>query len=81
MGALELRDNLLQYINQADERLLKVVKAVMESYWEEEIVAHTIDGKPLTKKEYREELNEALAEIKKGEFTTQEDIEKESESW
>ncbi|OYX85846.1 MAG: hypothetical protein B7Y83_03430 [Flavobacteriales bacterium 32-34-25] len=81
MGALELRDNLLQYINQADERLLKVVKAVMESYWEEEIVAHTIDEKPLTKKAYKEELNEALAEIKKGEYTSQEDIEKESESW
>ncbi|GEC71037.1 hypothetical protein FFL01_05760 [Flavobacterium flevense] len=81
MGALELRDNLLQYINQADERLLKVVKAVMESYWEDEIIAHTIDGKPLTKKAYKEELDEAVAEIKKGDFTTQEDLEKESENW
>jgi hypothetical protein len=33
MGAIELKDNLLQYIEKADERLLKVVKAVMESYW------------------------------------------------
>ena len=81
MGALELRDNLLQYINQADERLLKVVKAVMESYWEDEIITHTIDGKPLTKKAYKEELDEAVAEIKKGDFTTQEDLEKESENW
>jgi mevalonate pyrophosphate decarboxylase len=81
MGALELRDSLLQYINQADERLLKVVKAVMESYWEEEIVAYTIDGKPLTKLAYKEELKEAKAEIERGEFTTQEDLEKESENW
>lgn len=81
MGALELRNDLLQYINQADERLLKVVKAVMESYWEEEIVAHTIDGKPLTKNAYKEELKEAVAEIKRGEYTTQEDLEKESENW
>ena len=81
MGALELRDNLLQYINQADERLLKVVKAVMESYWDEEIVTYSIDGKPLTKMAYKEELKEGISEIKRGEFTTQEDLENESESW
>ena len=81
MGALELRDSLLQYINQADERLLKVVKAVMESYWEEEVVAYSVDGKPLTKIAYKEELKEAITEIKRGEFTTQEDLEKESENW
>jgi len=36
MGALELRDSVLHYINTADERLLKVVKAVIETYHEEE---------------------------------------------
>ena len=81
MGALGLRDNLLQYINQADERLLKVVKAVMESYWEEENVIYAIDGKPLTRLAYKEELNDAINEIKRGEFTSQEDLEKESENW
>ena len=81
MEALELRNNLLQYINKADERLLKVVKAVMESYWEDEVVAHTIDGKPLTKSAYKNELKDAIAEIKRGDFTTQEDLEKESENW
>jgi len=53
----------------------------MESYWEEEIVAYAIDGKPLTKLAYKEELKEAKAEIERGEFTTQEDLEKESENW
>jgi mevalonate pyrophosphate decarboxylase len=81
MGALELKDNLLQYIEKADERLLKVVKAVMESYWEDEVVAYTIDGKPLNKLAYKNELEEALNEIKQGDFTTQEDLEKEAEKW
>jgi hypothetical protein len=39
MGALELRDSVLEYINVADERLLKVVKAVIESYQENDVVA------------------------------------------
>ena len=81
MGALELREDLLQYINQADERLLRVVKAVMESYWEDEVVASTIDGKPLTKTAYKNELKEAITEIKRGDFTTQDDLEKEAENW
>lgn len=81
MGALELRDSVLEYINTADERLLKVVKAVIESYQENDIVAYTIDGKPLTRITYKEELQEAIAEIKKGEYTSQEDLEKESNNW
>ena len=49
MGALELKDSVLQYINSADERLLKVVKAVIESYQENEIVSYTVNGNPLTR--------------------------------
>ncbi len=36
MGALELRDLISQYVSTADERLLRIVKAVMESYREDE---------------------------------------------
>jgi mevalonate pyrophosphate decarboxylase len=81
MGALELRESVLEYINTADERLLKVVKAVIESYQENDIVAYTIEGKPLSRVAYKEELQEAIAEIKKGEYTSQEDLEKESNNW
>ena len=81
MGALELRDSVLKYINTADERLLKVVKAVIESYQENDIVAYSIDGVPLNRIGYKAELLEAKAEIKRGEYTTQEDLEKESNDW
>jgi hypothetical protein len=81
MGVLELRDSVLEYINTADERLLKVVKAVIESYQENDIVAYSIDGVSLNRIGYKEELLEAKAEIKRGEYTTQEDLEKESNDW
>lgn len=81
MRALELRNDLIQYIDKADVRLLKVVKAVMESYWEEEIVAYTVGGKALNKESYQNELNEGIEEIKRGDFITQQDLEKESENW
>lgn len=37
MGALELRNLISEYVSTADERLLKIVKAVMESYHEDEL--------------------------------------------
>ncbi len=81
MGAIGLRDDIKNYVNIADERLLKVVKAVMESYWEEETVAFTVDGKPLTKKMYAQELQNGILEIQNNETISQEILEKESENW
>lgn len=56
-------------------------KAVIESYQENDTVAYTIDGKSLTRETYKEELQEAKAEIKRGEYITQKDLEKESNNW
>ena len=81
MGALDLKNDVLEYIDKADVRLLKVVKAVMESYWEDEIVAYSIDGKSLNRSSYKNELHSGLDEIKRGDFITQEELEKESETW
>lgn len=36
MGTLELRNIITQYTNEADDRVLRIVKAVFESYKEEE---------------------------------------------
>ena len=71
---LELIQLLLQ---TKKESILARIKAVFE----EDIVAYTAEGKPLTKLAYKKELLEAEAEIALGEFTTQEDLEKESENW
>ena len=81
MGALELRDSVLEYINTADERLLKVVKSVIESYQEEEIVAFSVDGKPMTRAIYKQQLADAKLDIKNGNVISQEDLERESENW
>lgn len=36
MGAIELKDVINQYMDDADEKVLRIVKAVFESYREEE---------------------------------------------
>jgi hypothetical protein len=73
MGAIELRDKLIQLINTADEKYLKVLNAFVEQREtsDSDIVAYTMDGTPLSQEEYIENNNQAVASFKKGDFKTQ----------
>ncbi len=53
MGALELRNLISEYVSTADERLLKMVKAVMESYRDEEFTLSESDYKILDQRRER----------------------------
>ena len=82
MASLDLKRSVQNYIDTADNRLLKMIKALVESYHEEDqIVAYTVDGKPLTRKQYNQKLVDAETEIQRGELTSVEDLEKESQNW
>ncbi len=81
MGALELKKNILEIINNADEQLLKVVKNVIDNYQDDEVVAFSVNGNSLTRNQYKSELKNAIDEIKRGDFVTQEDLETESKTW
>jgi len=60
------------------ESLINQMKALLKK---EMIVGYTTAGEPLTEKEYNERLAEAEEQIARGEVTSQEDFEKESEKW
>ena len=66
-NTVELRHKLLQYINTADEQLLRLATAVFENYKnEEDIVAHTIVGEPISREEYVDRNNKAVESYNKG---------------
>lgn len=82
MATLDLKQSVQNYIETADHRLLKMIKALVESYHEDDdIVAYTVEGRPLTRKQYNQELFDAEAEIKRDELTSVEDLEKEARNW
>ena len=81
MEATELRRELVDYINKADEKLLQEVKALVESYEKDEIVAYTVQGKPLSRKAMQQDLAEAESEYQKGNYLTQEQLKEEIKSW
>jgi len=52
-----------------------------EFYHDNEIVAYTTAGKPLTKNEYIEQINIGLRQAENGELITDEELQKEIETW
>jgi hypothetical protein len=82
MNITALKKELHSYIEKADERFLKMVHALAKSYEDEEdIVGYEADGNPITKETLKKETREASAQVKSGNYITQEDLEKEIKNW
>ena len=94
MGLPELKQKIHNQVENADERILSIVSSVFDNYTpdleivettndsvSESIVAYDVSGKPLTLKQYNEEIDKALDDFENGRFISQEDLEKEIDSW
>jgi len=62
----------------ADSALLKKINDLLEA---EMIVGYTTGGAPLTMMAYNARLEAGERQIEAGDFSTQEDLEKESSDW
>ena len=92
MSIEKIKEMLHLRIEQGDERMLRVIHAVTEALAtpleKEEITDEMImaippspDWKPMTKAELKAELDEANAQIERGEFITADELEKEMQEW
>ncbi len=81
MGTAELRKELHSYIDSADDKFLKMVYAMSKEYTEPDVVGYETDGTPITQENVKKRVKEASAQVKAGNYITQEDLEKEVDSW
>jgi predicted transcriptional regulator len=94
MGLPELKQKIYNQIENADERILSIVSSVFDNYKPdleiiatsndnvfEPIVAYDVEGKPLTLKQYNEEIDKGIADFENGRYISQEDLEREIDSW
>jgi hypothetical protein len=80
MGIPELRKELHEYINHADERFLKMVYAMSREYKKPVIAGYNADGTSVTREGLRDRVKAASRRVKSGDFLTQEEVEKEIEN-
>ncbi len=79
MGLQETKLDVMQKLMSVSKTsLLDKVNNLLD---QEMIVGYTVEGEPLTKQSYNIRLQIAEKQILSGEYTTQEDLEKESENW
>lgn len=79
MGTAELRKEAHGFIDRADNKTLIKVLAMARNQEEEE--DYTLPGSPMDLETYQRRIREARERVKAGEYTTQEDLEKEMEQW
>jgi len=70
MGTVELKEIIKQYVNIADDKILRIVKAVFESYQKEE----EIDFFDELPKEIQELLMESRLQAKQGKLTPHKEV-------
>ena len=81
MRTTEIRKEIHDYIDHADDRFLKLVYAMSKKYENSLIVGYTSKGEPITKIELQERVKAASKRVKSGDFISHEELEKEVENW
>ena len=94
MGLPELKQKIQMQIENADERLLRIVSSVFDQYLSEEgnqvnnensvsesVVAYDTTGKPLNLNEYNEAVDKGIADFKNGDYISHEKLLEEIKSW
>ncbi len=81
MGTTELRKELHNYIDRADDTFLKMVYAMSKEYKRNMIVGYNVDGTPITQQDLKSRVKAASERVKSGKYITQESVEKEIKNW
>ncbi len=79
MDTLQIKKELHQYIDNGDERFLRLVHTIAKNYNSSE--DFSLPGSPMEIETYRKRIREAKERVREGYFTTHEDLEKEMEQW
>jgi len=84
MSTAQIKEALLKQIEEADERLLKMIYAMVEAYTESEddpVLGYDAHGTPKTAMEMKVDLKARLDSAKAGNYISLEQLKTRSEQW
>ncbi|MDD4192218.1 MAG: hypothetical protein PHI28_12865 [Mangrovibacterium sp.] len=79
MNTAQIKQELHKYIDNGDDRFLRLIHSVATNYSSDE--DYTVPGPPMNIDTYRKRIQNAKERVKAGYCTTQENLEKEMEQW
>lgn len=83
MSTAQVKSQLHEYINKADEKLLRLMHSMLQNYFKEEdsIIAFTASGVPITKGQMKELSDEAVKAVEDGQSLSSDEIRKLKNNW
>ena len=85
MTITEQRDSFPELLAKVDDEFFSTVYAMLETYvrkqQQEPIVGYATDGTAVTTSMFLKQADEAMEAVDRGEYTSIEDLEKESATW
>jgi len=84
MSSTQIKSEIHQIVDRLDESFLKVVHSMLDTYIQQQdnlIIGYDLEGEPLNAGKAKKEYGKRLAKIKKGEFSTVDQVARESTEW
>jgi hypothetical protein len=81
MNAVEIRKEIFEYVQHADDRMLKLIHGLIKADQESSAVGYKPDGTPITREELVARAERAEKDIKEGRVKTAKQLREEMKDW
>ncbi len=83
MSTTEIKEAVLKQLEEADEKLLRMVYAMMEAYLTEDdpIISYDAHGNPRRASELQDVLDKEVAAARKGNYISVDELDEKSKGW
>ena len=80
---MEIKDAVFKRLEDADDRLLMIVYAMIEAYQKEDdpVISYDVHGHPRRASELQAILNKEVDSVKKGKYISVDELDEKSKQW
>lgn len=83
MSTTEMKEVVLKQVEEADEKLLRMIHAMIEAYQTEDdpVISYDVHGNPRKASELQAILDKEVEGARKGNFITVDELDEKSKEW
>lgn len=83
MSSAEIKERVLEQLEEADDKLIRMIYAMMEAYLTDEdpIISYDVNGNPRRASELKTLLDKGVEEVRKGNYISVDELDEKSKQW